>query len=53
MQATISASPDLHRARRAPQRDDARGAAHRHMIEPAQRQPEMLRQADRACRARA
>ena len=40
----------LHRARRAPQRDDAAGAAHRNVIEPAQRQPKMLRQADRAVR---
>ena len=36
----------LHRARRAADRDDAGGAAHRHMIEPAHGQPQMLGQAD-------
>ena len=40
----------LHRARGAAQRDHAAGAAHRNVVEPAQRHAEMLRQADRAVR---
>ena len=37
----------LHCARGAPQRDHAARAAHRDVIQPARRQPEMLHQADR------
>ena len=40
----------LHGARRAAQRHHAARAAHRDVIEPARREAEMLRQADRACR---
>ena len=40
----------LHGARGAAQRHDAAGAAHRNMIEPAQREAEMLGQADRRVR---
>src|SRR5437667_149374 len=37
----------LHRARRAPQGDHAAGAAERQVVEPARRQAEVLREADR------
>ena len=37
----------LHRARRAPQRHHAARAAQRNVVEPARREPEVLRQADR------
>ena len=40
----------LHGARRAAQRDDAARAAQRHVIEPARRHAEMLRQPDRGVR---